>query len=754
MRVHSGVFGRRAVDWRILFALVVLMPPQLASQALADRLAINGFRDSLRVIRDTGILRALEHQQRADVDKGRGNPLASLRLGFVQLRRGELDQNRGVFADADHTFDGVVVSHLDWPTAWLGRGLARLNEAGNRSAARNVVQSFLSGDRIADAAVDIANSAIADSQYVDGLLQLCKLALRDYAPGHLRAALLALRRVAAEPVARNPAVQLERVRIERIVGNHDSAWHIAVSLLARQPANAEVLMEDGHVTLARGDGSGAESWFRGLALADSGALRLYRDDLHLILPDSVLRRFDAASGVERADIVRDFFAVDEFGQGRSVTERLREHYRRLDHSRETFAVPAMRFRADIAAALEPNDREMDERGLVWVLHGAPDDHTYLNMLGAPPNESWHYRGDDGGEMLFHFVKTDETLGYQRVPSLFDILAMTRALQATGHGDVKAMAARGEAVETYGASWTAQTVQDMLYSREAMSPTYGRILSHGKNSALRLQAAERATGDSSMLRGETRTARYELPLDAQLDAVAVGSDSAGQLLQVAFAIPGTSLYASPTVRPVVYPITMRVSVIRRGTGQVVAAIDTLRRFIASEPVPENGTLFGRLPIRVPPGDYTVRMALESPSRGVMSPRQVIRVAGTGADSIDLSDLALGARTVRLWWRTPRGDSAWINPSRTFRVSEPMQLYFEVFGLAVGTQYKSELRVLKAGDQSSQLAIAYTATSVTTPDPSHRELDLGRLAPGSYELQVTVSTASGAKAIRRGEFTVVK
>ena len=332
--------------------------------------------------------------------------------------------------------------------------------------------------------------------------------------------------------------------------------------------------------------------------------------------------------------------------------------------------------------------------------------------------------------------------------------MTKPLQATGHGDVKAMAARGEAVQTYGASWTAQTVQDMLYSRQAMSPTYGRMLSRGKNGALELQQEERIAGDSSMARGETRAMPYELPLDAQFDAVAVGSDSAGQMLQVAFAIPGTSLYAPPTIRPVVYPVRMRVSVIQRGSGSVVAAIDTLRNFVAPVPVAPGATLFGRLPIHVPPGDYTVRIALETPGRGVMGPRQVVRVASARSRSLDLSDLALGARSIRLPWRTPGGDTLWVNPSRAFRSGEAMQVYFEVLGIPAGGSYRYDLAVFKDGDRRPQQRLGFSATAIASPDPVHREIDIGRLKPGSYQLQVTVSTAAGAQVVRRGEFTVVR
>ena len=264
----------------------------------------------------------------------------------------------------------------------------------------------------------------------------------------------------------------------------------------------------------------------------------------------------------------------------------------------------------------------------------------------------------------------------------------------------------------------------------------------------------------MARGETRGEHYELPLDAQLDAIAVGSDSAGQLLQVAFAIPGTSLYARPSSGPVVYPVRMRVSVIRRGSGQVVAAIDTLRNFVASAPVPTDGTLFGRLPIRVPPGDYTVRIALETPGRGVMGPRQVVRVAGATAQSLDLSDLALGARSIRLPWRTPRGDSLWVNPSRAFRSGEPMQVYFEVIGIPAGTAYQYDLAVFKDGDRQPQLRLGFGATAArrppirctgrstsagSRPDPTSCRSPSLRL-PASRSFGAASSPSSSRRAVR--------
>jgi hypothetical protein len=387
-----------------------------------------------------------------------------------------------------------------------------------------------------------------------------------------------------------------------------------------------------------------------------------------------------------------------------------------------------------------------------MLHGQPDEHTYLNLTGGPANESWHYKRPDGSEFLFHFVKTEDSVGYRRVASLMDILAMTKPARATGQANLQEKTANGQAIETYGAGWLAQTAQDLLYSRAQTSPIYARMLSNGVKDAASIQAAERTVGDASLAHAETWSLGYELPLEAKLDVIAVGSDASGPLVQVAFAIPGTSLYAPPTDGRVVYPVRMRATIFS-GT-KVVARVDSLRNFVAAQAIPLDAVLFGRLPLPVPPGDYTVEVSLETPSRGMTAPLQHVRVAAVNGAKLDLSDLALGARSVHLQWFTPAGDSAWVNPLREFHGHEPMQLYFEVAGVPGHETFHIALAIFKSGGEQPQLQLGFDAQSLTTPDAIHQAIDIGKLAPGAYELQVTVSTTGGATASRRREFIIVK
>src|SRR5665213_2405871 len=130
-------------------------------------------------------------------------------------------------------------------------------------------------------------------------------------------------------------------------------------------------------------------------------------------------------------------------------------------------------------------------------------------------------------------------------SLLDIVGLCTAAQSTGQGNVRARLEAGGTLATFGAGWTAQAALEMLYSRQKLSPIYSKMLSAGAQGAREMQLAERAAGRKSIeigLQTDSWKFGYELPMTADVDVVAVGSDSAGPEVQVVFAIAGSSLYA--------------------------------------------------------------------------------------------------------------------------------------------------------------------------------------------------------------------
>ena len=743
--------GRHA--W--LAALILAVPAVARAQRIPERESVLRLRDSLVQATDTAKLLAFESRSIDSARKHRDDALLHLRLGYVGLRIGELTGGASHFRDAEGEFEWTTQLQPGWPLGWYALGTAELEEADAFPVTLRALLRALGRDPFGPAAHDLARSAEVDSTFVSGVVELGEDALRRGIGSHLGAAVAALREIAASPASHNRAVMLVRGRVEREAGDIDSAVAIFRSLVDRKPKDATALLELARTTLAIGRISGVQSWYLGLGLADSATLAMYRFDLSLVMSDSALRVFDAATGSGRVVVARSFWDSRDPEAFNGSAERLREHYRRMDYAHRHYPLILPGHRYDSLLVFDATGSRFDDRGRVFVRHGEPDARTSVTMAGLPPNESWIYHRP-GGDLLFNFAQPDSAQGYRMYESLFDILGMGTAAKMTGQGNVRARLEAGTPVVTYGAAWTAQAAAELLYSRQKLSPLYRRILSAGAKGGAALQQSERATGRRSIeigLQTDSWKLGYELPLTADVDVVAVGSDAAGPEIQVVFAIPGSSLYAPPSNGRVVYPIRTRVA-IRNAAGQVIATVDTLRNFTADHAIPENGNLLGRLPVHVPPGSYTVRVALETPSRGLVTKPHTVQVAALSTPAIEMSDLALGARSVPLPWRTSSVDTAWINPLHEFKSSEPMQLFFEVGGIAAGSGYRVQLAVRRPGRKDAQLELGFNTVAAGTPDRIHREVNIGHLGTGSYLLQVTVSTPSGGKAVREREFVVVK
>jgi len=739
----------------MLALLVALAPGLAAAQRPPDRIAIFHLRDSLGAAADTTTLRALESRTIDSARKNRADPLLHMRLGFVGLRLAEITNGSGHYRDAEGEFEWATQLQPRWPLGWYGLGNAELAEADAYPAAMRGLFAALGRDVFQAPAHDLAQSAIVDSSFIYGVFELGNNALHLGISSHLTGALSALREVAKSPVGRDSAVLMLRGRVEREVGDVDSSIAAFQSLLDRNRFNATALLEVARSKLAAGRISGVDEWYLGLSLANGETAAMYHRDLSLVMSDSALQLFDAAFGETRVAVARRFWDTRDPDAFNGSAERLREHYRRLDFAHRNYPLVPTGHRYDTLRVFGPTGSLFDDRGRIYVRHGEPDDRTSFSMAGIPPNESWVYHRP-GGDLLFNFAQPDSAQGYRMYESLLDIVGLGTAAQHTGQGDVRGSLAAGNALATFGAGWTAQAAQEMLYSRQKLSPIYARMLAAGPSSAREMQLAERAAGRKSItigLQTDSWKFGYELPLTADVDVVAVGSDAAGTEMQVVFAIPGSSLYALPSTGTVVYPIRMRIAV-RNAAGAVVTSLDTLRTFAAGAPIPETGNLLGRLPIHVAPGNYTVRVALETESRGLVTKPQQVHVAALATPAIELSDIALGARTIPLPWRTGPADTAWINPLHRFRGSEPMQTFFEVGGLATGVAYRVQYAVLKPGRSDPIFQVGFNSVAAGAPDRVHREIDIGRLGGGDYILQVTVSTPTGGKIARQRRFTVVK
>jgi tetratricopeptide (TPR) repeat protein len=304
------------------------LPARLDAQAPADRAALEALRDSLLSTRDSTPLLALERRMIDQARADRNNVVLHLRLGFVSLRLGEI-AGHSHYDDAASEFQWAIDLQPTWPYAWYGMGLAEYGVGDSQVSIVAGLATMLGKDALSRSAMAFAKSAEVDPSFGRGLVDLASTALRQRVNIKLNVALDALRRSASTAASENPDVLLARGRVEREVGDVDSAVAAFQHYLRLGQDRSLGLLELGRTELIAGRPDGQAHYYEGAALDDSTAVADYRRDLAVIAPDSSLEKFDALNGGARATWLREFWNQRDDSDLRPQGSRLAEHYRRI-----------------------------------------------------------------------------------------------------------------------------------------------------------------------------------------------------------------------------------------------------------------------------------------------------------------------------------------------------------------------------------------------------------------------------------------
>lgn len=731
--------------WRTLL-VPLLAATSLAAQSPEDRASIERFRDSIATIPDSTSLLVLEQRLIGEARADRNNAMRHLKLGFVAMRLGE-QGSRSRFDDAAGEFQWATEIEPTWPWAWYGLGVAEDRVGDSEIAIVQGLQAMFGKDHLSRAANAYARSVQTDPSFVRGLVELASTALRQRINVKTALAREALRQAAATSAAANPDVLLYRGRLEREVGDIDSALVAFRSYLSGGGAQGLGLLELARTELLAGNLAGQRSYYEGARIDDGETVAAYRADLALVANDSALAEFDANTGDRRVSFLRRFWGQRDRASLLRDGERLREHYRRVFYARRNFQLVSPNRHYDIVERFRSGSRDYDDRGVVYIRHGEPTERATYNAPGIQFNESWMYERADGN-LLFHFVAREDVQDYKLVESVFDVLGFSNALALRGDRD----------------NVTTGRVSDLLSTRERLSPIYSRLMQTGTAGSQQYLTEERMLGRRSIERG-TLTDTYELRYGSRLrlstDVVVAGRDTAGGLLHLSYAIPGSALREVPSDRGHLYPVRVRLSVVDR-TGRPVATMDTTRLFIAREPVPEREHLVGQIRVPVIPGLLTYRLAVEQgDDNGVILASDTITAGDFSGNHFELSGLVVGTREANLQWRPTARDTVWFNPLRRYRKAAPLELYYEVYGLPEGAPFTTEVFITRQGgggflglfgSRKPAIRLAFEDQSQGLRTQLQRSVSLERLSPGKYDLEVAVKDATGAVRRSRAGFEV--
>jgi GWxTD domain-containing protein len=571
---------------------------------------------------------------------------------------------------------------------------------------------------------------LADPRFADLLVDDAFQARRERQVARVGVMLEALR-IASQPRPTAPPVLAGLGRLEREFGEPSAALRAFEGLLLQAGrARGTALLEVARTRFLLGRDNGAPLYYEGAAFDDSATVRAYRDDLTSIATDRELQSFDRTSGPTRVEMLRRFWGRRDAAELRKPNERLREHYRRLYYARRTFPLflPG-RPDGQIASA----DLPVDDRGLVYIRHGEPDDRVQLSTLGVEPNESWRYARDEG-DMVVHFVARHDPEVFRLVESLLDVAE-----------NVSESGRAGDDVVSRG--------QEMLLrSREPLSSVYRRDRRDTPERGRDFLLAERALSRASRrIATSTDSFRrhYARSLGARVDMAIFGSSRTARGFR--WHLPFRSSASIP-------PGWARTSTIRCGFASrhfPRKAIRSSRSIRWCGLAPGNISAIAgsrdRLRSRFPwTGSASVSRSRTATASGHCCRYDHSNCSLPGA--VTLSDLAVGMPGMPWHAEAAVGDRVAMLPLGTLRRSEAAEVAYEVMAPA-DVPLSSQLTLMRADERAGVVSSERVEEKLVAGRRLVRHpLDLKKLKPGLYRLEVTVTTGRGGLARRWKEFEV--
>jgi GWxTD domain-containing protein len=735
----------------VLAVAAVLLAPALAAQDSTARAAIEQLRDSLGGVTDSLALRRLETATIDVAKRNRDDPLIHLRLGFIAYRLGEIANSKPHYDDGAGEFEWASQLRPDWPYPWYGLGLCELAQGEHSVIAIENLRQQLGKDYLTKAAEAFARATQADPGFSQATIDLASAALQQRIQPRLQVALQAVRLAAASPAGRVPGVQLARGRVEREVGEADSALAAFHAYLAVGGDSGLGLLELARTEFyARRPAAGTADYFAGVRVATGSTLDAYRTELTYVASTEEVAAFDSLRApAARAAWLERFWRRRDVVEARESGERLAEHYRRWFYARRNFRLVSRHRHYDITERYRTAQAEFDDRGIIYIRHGDPDRRAQYSAAGTvgtalEPNESWLYRRVDGN-LIFHFVSRGDVQDFKLVESALDALGFrARFGQAQGLDPV--------ALELWG-------------SRGDLDPMYQR-----PPSSMRIND-ERAQGDRAIKVGTTTDSyrqRFDVPIDlVESDFVVGARDTAREELHVVFAVPAERLTPQPAPEGVRYALRFRLFLTDE-SDSLVAKVDTLRVFAAPAPLRAPAFLTGTLALTVAPGRYRYRLLVATADNfaGEVLARDSLDIAPLNGRRFEASDLVLGRQGSGLAW-IDGADTVALNPLERFPQGGTVELYYEVYGLAPGAPYHTVVRLQRAGGRSLLGAIRglfgggrppvlleFDAPADGPVTRVHRSVELRDATKARYVLSVTVTDpASGRTLTRERRFEVV-
>lgn len=762
-----------------VFALLCLVTPLTAQSG-----DIVGLRERLAGENDIPTLRRREFTLNRATST---SPEALLERGMVLMRIYQLTRDDEDIKNARKMFERATKKLPDDPRTYYAMGLARIGGPGVRvPSPGGVLNSIVLGQSLAEIAkrdpvslakIDFKKALELNPDFASAGVELARLSLDTRDKKNMEEAAIALRRIVGDGHGgTETATALSE--IEEALGNVVAAAKAAetatglVSVGGGPGAAASAAHARAVALLRQPDkrDAGAAAYFEGVEQLTDESAAAYFDAVEPIVTDHEMAEWHAADLGHKKEWLRRFWNVRAAGSGVTIGERMAEHFNRLAVAHDKYRRTSKRGAAPGGSLLQQKYKDdmlpFDDRGLIYVRHGKPEQVVRTSDVDLRPNESWVYN-DNGKTLLYNFVVLRDGTDYRIVDDV--LLALDPST-------------RGMPVDA---------AVKLLRDRQAYEPRYAALASKfdsydrsQRNAGFLADAGQSASAGMNESTQSINTASTRIAADMRAQAlVALSSDSdtpdfKGDLpfyydlyafrghdgmidVTAAAAVPGASLFSQPMGNQYVYAIQASLIFIDTVTNDI-ARKDTVYTFRSNRVLGAKEHLRVTVEMTLPflkAGVHRIVLRdLVNPGVGQLygGPSDLKNFAGRG---LMLSDIVLAAPEEGPW---ARGNARLgLVPPRQFEEKKPLKLFYELYNLPAGASYRTEIsmapvegitgfgRIKKLfGGNDGKVQIQFDGVGPAQTNGTIQELRevSTEMKPGRYKVVVRVTSLEDQQSVR--------
>ncbi|GAB5521156.1 MAG: hypothetical protein RhofKO_34070 [Rhodothermales bacterium] len=515
-----------------------------------------------------------------------------------------------------------------------------------------------------------------------------------------------------------------------------------------------------HTALARiysalDNGRIAESQFWSAAdkIASASDAALLFADVKYLLTDDELRAYTTHTTPEGwQGFFREAWAKRDPLPAATGNARIQEHYQRLVKAeqgytyygpRDAWNDPNVTGKLDFGEVYNVNDA-FNDKGLIYIRHGAPGDRAQTLDQSMPANESWlYYPNGTNPRMVFHFMNSGGS-NWRLVPTLL----YPKMLADRAHWGPPYSLYRRK-LEDFNRS-----VDDEMASARAVpsardqNQRWQELEAQG-NIASDMQKEAQASVDAALSTDRHHWDRTITPLPMAFTTAAFRGPDGQALVEVFYALTLAPL--ERTLRTA-DEATLNLSLAFHNADWQPVARQRDRKRVPLTRQPGDGVIDG-FRVLVPADSYQVALHVEPEGTTLLGGfTQQRRIPDFSGPDLILSDMLVAFQigAVRDSSIFTHGDANVLpNPSYTFATNQTVYAYFEAYNLTFAaddqTDYVVEYTLLPQKKRrglfrrTPRPAVTLSVPQRTSDRSSieYTEIDVSNADPGPYILRASIT-----------------